>query len=879
MSTVYLIALVVCIGTNYLNEVLALISIRKNALPTNSPSLGESMLFTSRTSATAPSIPIVDVSTSCNVEQLETANDSQLNLILNELKVTSFFKNFAVDLDQSCSLWGKDKKKAAPPKEQSSVTTPPAVKPLFSTPLFGKTDDNEEEPSASCASDGIPDFLPEEHGGHTACGITSDGGDDTGLDIGQDFLSSASASSSPFASMINAKPDQGQFSFGNNVGGMESTSEEEDDEGFSCGASEEQDPEAPPLCHVESGNSPTPPPQLFSSSALESIGISPTWESKSQKETFSWSEPSDPINHEQIEKCDDDNSANLPTNFWQDMCSQIKTGENMKVINLALNPERNTGYNGTHIWNAIYEENCLIVDGLNATEEMCYEERVLYRLLSGLHTSTTLSIAKNYYPPSERKKRKHWEPNTQFFMKKFGEEPEHVRNLHFSYVVLLRALRKASPFLYDYEIRTGDIVEDETASVLLKRLVDSHILSSCQGVFTAFDESLMFRNSRTPFTDPNSHHPKEFLLEENFKQVFHNISSILDCVQCQQCKLHGKMAMLGYGTALKILFLPAEYLSFSLSRNEIVAFINTLAKFSEALKEVRELTHLYLEQPPPASKEKKVEPKPNKEHISATQTNDAPISQQQPPIDFLQGGGNNAAIFELMDLAIGATTRLSKQGYISIDREEELVGLALEGDSKLMIVAKYFGADLSKFLLHSKHIGSSTNQQLGSNFTTTSNLPTRIQPFPPDAIVIGSGLAGLAASLNILDRGGRVIILEKEHLLGGNSAKASSGINGYNNDTAYGDTISIFRNDTIWSTGTAAQLPLIETLVQNSGAAVQWLKDRVGVDLSLRAQLGGHQNKRTHRPSNGMAGAEIIYALQRAVKKYQRTDMVTHRYG
>jgi len=72
---------------------------------------------------------------------------------------------------------------------------------------------------------------------------------------------------------------------------------------------------------------------------------------------------------------------------------------------------------------------------------------------------------------------------------------------------------------------------------------------------------------------------------------------------------------------------------------------------------------------------------------------------------------------------------------------------------------------------------------------------------------------------------------------------------------------------------------LIETLVQNSGAAVQWLKDRVGVDLSLRAQLGGHQNKRTHRPSNGMAGAEIIYALQRAVKKYQRTDMVTHRYG
>ena len=35
---------------------------------------------------------------------------------------------------------------------------------------------------------------------------------------------------------------------------------------------------------------------------------------------------------------------------------------------------------------------------------------------------------------------------------------------------------------------------------------------------------------------------------------FTTFLSILDCVQCQQCKLHGKMAMLGYSTALKILF-------------------------------------------------------------------------------------------------------------------------------------------------------------------------------------------------------------------------------------------------------------------------------------------------------------------------------------
>jgi succinate dehydrogenase/fumarate reductase flavoprotein subunit len=38
-----------------------------------------------------------------------------------------------------------------------------------------------------------------------------------------------------------------------------------------------------------------------------------------------------------------------------------------------------------------------------------------------------------------------------------------------------------------------------------------------------------------------------------------------------------------------------------------------------------------------------------------------------------------------------------------------------------------------------------------------------------DAIIVGSGLAGLTAALNILDRGDKVVIMEKEHLLGGNN--------------------------------------------------------------------------------------------------------------
>jgi hypothetical protein len=32
-----------------------------------------------------------------------------------------------------------------------------------------------------------------------------------------------------------------------------------------------------------------------------------------------------------------------------------------------------------------------------------------------------------------------------------------------------------------------------------------------------------------------------------------NVSRVLDCVSCEKCKLHGKLSLLGLGTALKIL--------------------------------------------------------------------------------------------------------------------------------------------------------------------------------------------------------------------------------------------------------------------------------------------------------------------------------------
>ena len=753
------------------------------------------------------------------MEQIEQANDSQLHVILRELMTTSFFRSFAVDLDQTCPLtqWNKQKKKGKGDGGGGSEKTTDATLSLSSSAApFIPAPTEEHDESEGCAGD-LPDLDPDAE---PACHVDLDGGNDQ-----PDFLSGGGFGSGASTTLSSATPSSPS---------LESSTADVAEEEFECdGGKDELDDDAEPLCSLATDDSSSSNPfgSSFESAALHSIServVQQNWESESQQQTFDWNKVSDPVVLIPDAPCNDE-TGNLPETFWLDTCSKIKAGDGLRVVNLQLNPERNTGYNGTHIWTAIYEENCLALDG-DTSAPMCYEERVLYRLLSGLHTSTTLSIAKNYYPPSKKKGRANWEPNPQYFIDKFADSPEHLRNLHFSYVVLLRALKKASPVLYNYEIKTGDILDDEMATILMRRLLDSMILKSCQNVFTAFDENLMFKEQVNAIT-----------LQENFKGVFHNVSSILDCVQCQQCKLHGKMAMLGYGTALKILFLPDDMLATSLSRNEIVAFFNTIAKMSESVREVRELTNMYW------STHTKLE------------KSDAVVSSGSDT-RLLSTGIDG---IDVLDAAVGAVSSLANQGLIDESTETNLIQQAFQRNPELMVLSKHYGSNLSKFLNFLPNIDS----QISTTGMTAND--------EPDAIVIGTGLAGLSATLNILDRGGRVVLIEKEHRLGGNSNKASSGINACcPQNSTYGDYLESFKEDTIRSAGKSSKPHLIETLVENSEAAVQWLKDRVGVDLSVLAQLGGHGHKRTHRPNQGMVGAEIIYNIQRAVKTYEKSGMV-----
>ncbi|KAI9315320.1 FAD binding domain-containing protein [Dichotomocladium elegans] len=135
-------------------------------------------------------------------------------------------------------------------------------------------------------------------------------------------------------------------------------------------------------------------------------------------------------------------------------------------------------------------------------------------------------------------------------------------------------------------------------------------------------------------------------------------------------------------------------------------------------------------------------------------------------------------------------------------------------------------------------------------------------------IIIGGGLAGLTATIEsaTTNPSARVILLDKEKGIGGNSAKATSGINGM---TEQGDTFEDFEHDTLESGGGLSNIALVKKLVYESVDALAWLREQdPTLDLSLVSQCGGHSRPRTHRcaakPGGGPVpvGWRLVQALK-----------------
>lgn len=284
--------------------------------------------------------------------------------------------------------------------------------------------------------------------------------------------------------------------------------------------------------------------------------------------------------------------------------------EGSEYVDLLLNPERYTGYAGPsahRIWRSIYQENCFKpsrnlgpyadFSNIGADEflqDMCLEKRAFYRAVSGLHSSINIHLSARYLLSDQNgfdvSAEGIWGPNVEEFQRRFdpeltgGEGPKRLKNLYFLYLLELRALAKAAPYLETQEFYTGNEEDDKDVK---KAVTD--LLSIVKSFPDHFDEHSMFTGGN-----------QAAKLKEEFREHFRNISRIMDCVGCDKCRLWGKLQITGLGTALKILFSgnfdhpidqqlnlsAVKQTNFQLSREEVVAFFNGFGRLSRSILEL-----------------------------------------------------------------------------------------------------------------------------------------------------------------------------------------------------------------------------------------------------------------------------------------------------
>jgi fumarate reductase flavoprotein subunit len=134
-----------------------------------------------------------------------------------------------------------------------------------------------------------------------------------------------------------------------------------------------------------------------------------------------------------------------------------------------------------------------------------------------------------------------------------------------------------------------------------------------------------------------------------------------------------------------------------------------------------------------------------------------------------------------------------------------------------------------------------------------------------DVVVIGAGASGISAALEAYGLGADVVLLEKMPYVGGNTLRATAGINSVGTpqqvENGIEDSVELFKEDTFKSGHDTNNAVMIEILASESKSAVDWLSG-LDVDLDDVGILAGHSVARTHRPSGGQPiGAEIVEKL------------------
>ena len=141
-----------------------------------------------------------------------------------------------------------------------------------------------------------------------------------------------------------------------------------------------------------------------------------------------------------------------------------------------------------------------------------------------------------------------------------------------------------------------------------------------------------------------------------------------------------------------------------------------------------------------------------------------------------------------------------------------------------------------------------------------------------DIVVIGAGGAGMTAAIQAAQDGAtNVVIIEKTGMAGGNTTRATGGLNAsettFQDRDGIEDSNQLFIDDTMKGGKNINDLNLVTYMAENSADALYWVND-LGADLTVVGLFGGASVKRIHRPSDTSAvGPVLVKTLMAQIEK------------
>jgi len=263
-----------------------------------------------------------------------------------------------------------------------------------------------------------------------------------------------------------------------------------------------------------------------------------------------------------------------------------KTDDPTVVVDLRLNPERYTGYSGQSaesVWAAVHRDSCFQEPnseqegtGTGYCNSLPTEQRVYNRIISGMHSSISLHIAHTYCLEMDTSKIaecKTWGQNPSLARERVLDHPDRLENLYVAFAVMLRAVQMAGPAVAAAVPSEDPFFADSLAE--WTNHLEPEIAKMVQSCPLTFDESSLFEID----TDQGDIKSKRLELKRRITHLL----QIMQCVGCDRCKLWGTLQALGVGTALRIILDGSEEQATVLSRQEAVALVHTLERFSSAL--------------------------------------------------------------------------------------------------------------------------------------------------------------------------------------------------------------------------------------------------------------------------------------------------------